>query len=855
MQDTSNNVTIKTLDKVAFRLRKVYIKRAAAIDQIKLVYDDHTEFSIGQDGGRSDTRPVILMEDEFINEVVHERFINYRSAAAAVSFRTNRGRLFEYKPEELTTNLEKEITKAKVDPGYELSSLDIRKGVLFGITQQPVKKGLEGKQFPAKVYAIVNRKMKDDEQTQVKEYGSWHEASADWSNISKQCKLGQAAMLVDVNERRILKKAGKCKESLEKVEKYIYEKGLSSKKDEFKVNMLEGLAVLFKIINTKEDMATFGIVLLFLLLNGIFETENTLIKGNLLNVLGQKNVNNTTETVEATSSLVKFVCNHALNCSDNQHYLVVLLISFSFATLIERLMDAINIWIHHNSCEKRNERMKVLCLQQALSLDMSFYDVHNMHEVRSGMKCHSVNNQLTWNLPYLIQRLCKFVFIAVYIVRINFEVGLILIGGILLFRYFIEERLRRRNRIARRERSKVEWMSDQIFDDALRMLHTIKMFSKERKHIKDFEENQRKKETMISTIVYNRVTTEIVRGTFHTFLFCFALWRLIIVGTNIPGGDLAALFFLLSSFKDNLHSIEFHYNFFKREYPYIDKFIRFHKNKSNVPNGKLKPLKISDESNSQAEIRFNNVSFTYPKRPGQRVIQNLSHVFKPGKMTAIVGHSGNGKSTIAKLLMRLYDPEDGAISINGHNISDIDLEHLHDYISVVPQNPSLFDTTLADNIGYSCTGDKNYEMNDVIEASKRAQCHDFITKFRSGYETFAGNAGNQLSDGQKQRIAIARAAMRKESRILILDEATSSLDAENEELIQKALENLMRDKTIIVIAHRLSTIKNADEVICIKDGNIAEKGTHDSLMRDHGIYYKLIQAQLALPVPEEEEKS
>ena len=257
-----------------------------------------------------------------------------------------------------------------------------------------------------------------------------------------------------------------------------------------------------------------------------------------------------------------------------------------------------------------------------------------------------------------------------------------------------------------------------------------------------------------------------------------------------------------------------------------------------------KSLDLSAFNNYQkrflGNIEFKNVKFHYPSRPKDRVFKGLNLSIKPNKITAIVGHSGAGKSTLAKLISRLYDPTSGDIYVDGHNLKSLNIEHFRSKIAVVDQSPELFNRTLAENIGYGAVGEYNDEM--LENAGKIANC-GFISKFREGFYTFAGYGGSDLSGGQLQRIAIARAAIR-DPKILILDEATSSLDAENEKEVQEALEKLMKGRTVIVIAHRLSTIRNADTIVCMKEGNVIEEGTHDDLMVKKGAYHNLISQQI-----------
>lgn len=233
-------------------------------------------------------------------------------------------------------------------------------------------------------------------------------------------------------------------------------------------------------------------------------------------------------------------------------------------------------------------------------------------------------------------------------------------------------------------------------------------------------------------------------------------------------------------------------------------------------------------------IEFDNVSFKYENRLDY-ALQNISFKVKEKSVTALVGHSGAGKSTIAKLIPRFWDITSGSIKIGEVNIKDIDATTLMDTISFVFQDTFLFNDTLENNIKIA---NSNATTEDMIEACKAAQIHDFILTLPKGYETLAGDRGTNLSGGQKQRITIARAILRN-APIVILDEATAFADPENEEEIIKALANLMKNKTVIVIAHRLSTIKNVEQIIVFDEGKISEIGKHNELLKNQGIYAKL----------------
>ena len=238
-------------------------------------------------------------------------------------------------------------------------------------------------------------------------------------------------------------------------------------------------------------------------------------------------------------------------------------------------------------------------------------------------------------------------------------------------------------------------------------------------------------------------------------------------------------------------------------------------------------------------VAFENVHFAYPTRPDQPALNDISFEVRAGETVAIVGASGSGKSTLFALLLRFYDPVQGFIKIDDTSIREVDLELLRGQISYVSQNPDVFDDSVAENIRF---GSPDVSKEDIVEAAKAAQAHEFIEKLPSSYETRLGEKGTTLSGGQRQRIAIARAFLRK-APILLLDEATSALDSESEEQIQIALERVKKDRTTLVIAHRLSTVQNADKILVLEEGRLVESGKHNALISENGIYSRLANLQ------------
>ncbi len=258
-----------------------------------------------------------------------------------------------------------------------------------------------------------------------------------------------------------------------------------------------------------------------------------------------------------------------------------------------------------------------------------------------------------------------------------------------------------------------------------------------------------------------------------------------------------------------------------------------------------KPLLNSGEGRVlpqlEGRVSWENVDFAYPTRLDMPVLRGFDLTLKPGEVVALVGPSGAGKSTIASLLYRLYDPQAGRVLLDGVPLRELDQDWLRQQIGVVAQEPLLFSTTVAENIRY---GRPTATDAEVEAAAKMANAHNFISTFPEKYQTLVGERGVQLSGGQKQRVAIARAVL-KDPKMLILDEATSALDAESEHLVREALERLMKGRTTLVIAHRLSTVQDADRVIVLDAGRVAQTGTHASLVSEEGIYKRLVERQFA----------
>ncbi|WP_394175821.1 ABC transporter ATP-binding protein/permease [Thalassotalea litorea] len=309
-----------------------------------------------------------------------------------------------------------------------------------------------------------------------------------------------------------------------------------------------------------------------------------------------------------------------------------------------------------------------------------------------------------------------------------------------------------------------------------------------------------------------------------------------VISGKMSGGDLGAFVFYAILVASSLATISEVIGELQRAAGATERLIEI----LNVDNHILPPeTTVVDASLLQPVITFNEVSFNYPSRPDQSAISALTLTVEQGKVLALVGPSGAGKTTIFELLQRFYDPQKGSVRLDGIDIRSLDPKALRDKMALVPQQPALFSSDVMHNIRY---GRPEATDEEVIDAAKKAHAHGFIENLPEGYKSFLGERGVRLSGGQRQRIAIARAIL-KDPDILLLDEATSALDSESEHHVQQALEQLMHNRTTIIIAHRLSTIQHADNIAVMDNGAVVDSGDHESLMQSCELYQRLVHLQ------------
>ena len=482
-----------------------------------------------------------------------------------------------------------------------------------------------------------------------------------------------------------------------------------------------------------------------------------------------------------------------------------------------------------------------LVMENIAEKDIEFFDIYKTGELKeritSSEEC--LNNNFLFRTITLFQHLGKFLFVTYYLFSFTKSLTIAyLITFILKFGWdqLMNNYFEFRNF---RKRMKNRDLYSNSLQEFLTNIRLIKSFATEQYELKKLVELKNKLNRPVFDVqgFFSQIGQFI--HTVSETVILFIVGKRVILG-EMTFGDYTLFQNYSNQMKQTFNQIKNSYEEYRKMFEGWTHFFEIYDYKPKIVSRK----NIIPES-FEGEIEFNNVTFAYPLKPDVNVLKNLSTKIEKGKVVAIVGHSGSGKTTISNLIQRFYDPNEGSITIDGIDLRDFNLAWLRRTIGFVAQEPTLYSTTIEDNVTYGVT---EYTMEQFQKVCELANIDKFVTDkslFPAGYKTLVGEKGARVSGGQKQRIAIARALM-KDSKILVFDEATSALDAESENEVQTAIDNIVKEKgvTTIIIAHRLSTIKNADYILFMNKGQIIEQGTHKELTELNGEYKKLVQRQL-----------
>ena len=469
-----------------------------------------------------------------------------------------------------------------------------------------------------------------------------------------------------------------------------------------------------------------------------------------------------------------------------------------------------------------------------ITLPMNFFNQRRVGELNSRLSADlsQIQDAITTTLAEMIRQTITFIGGVIFLILVSGKLTLMLLSVLPVFVIIAVVFGRFIRKISRQAQDKLA-ESNTIVEETLQGIANVKAFVNE-----SFEVGRYNKS--IREVVSIAMRGAKYRGIFASFIIFCLLGTIVSVvwyGVHLVQiGEISmasmVTFILLSTFVGAAMGS------FPELYATMQKAFGASERVLEILGEKNEPISMIDDENVirqkiHGSLEFNDIQFAYPSRSEISVLNGVSFKASAGEKVAIVGPSGAGKSTIAGLILRFYDAQAGRLLFDEKSASEFSLTDIRNQVAIVPQDVLLFGGSIYENIAY---GKLNASREEVLSAARRANAHDFISGFPEAYETLVGERGVKLSGGQRQRIAIARALL-KDPAILILDEATSSLDSESERLVQEALEELMKNRTSIIIAHRLSTIREADKIVVLEKGKVIESGTHDELLQiDQGLY-------------------
>ncbi len=506
---------------------------------------------------------------------------------------------------------------------------------------------------------------------------------------------------------------------------------------------------------------------------------------------------------------------------------------------VQALFSFFRVVLFNNVTENALRDLRNKAFERMIYMPMDFFNTHKVGELTSRIASDitQIQETLRTTVAEFFRQIVIVVGGIIFLVFISWKLSLIMVATVpvmALIAVFFGRYIRKLSKNAQDFTAS----SNSIIEEALSGIANVKAYTNEAFNLNRFRKTTQEMRNL-------NVRSGLWRGVFVSFIiFClfgaivFIIWQGMMM-TQGPNPTLAKEGFyqfilftiMMGASIGSLPEL----------YANLQKALGAIENLADIMQSSTEPELVSgnDFSPIRGQISMENMHFHYPQRADVSVLNGVNFMIEPNQTLAIVGSSGAGKSTLASLLLRYYEPSEGAIKFDGIDAKELDLEHLRKHLAIVPQEVMLFADTIYENIRF---GKPTATQEEITSAAQQANAWEFIQSFPEGMQTQVGDRGIQLSGGQKQRIAIARAIL-KNPAILILDEATSALDSASEQLVQEALDRLMVNRTAVVIAHRLSTVRKADKILVLQDGKVLEEGTHESLISLNGAYAKFVELQ------------
>ena len=510
---------------------------------------------------------------------------------------------------------------------------------------------------------------------------------------------------------------------------------------------------------------------------------------------------------------------------------------------IQAVLAFFRIYLFNDVTEKVLMTLRKDTYRHLLSLPMNYFNSKRVGELNSRISNDITQIQETFTIVIaeLIRQTLTLTIGIVALTLYSYKLTLIMLGTlpvVIIVAVIIGKKVKAFSKATQEKVSE----SNVIVEETLTAIQSVKSFANEYFEVKRYTHKVDEVRKVAMRGVYARgfMSSFIIFAIFGAFILVIWQAAKLMETGEMSNGDLTTFLFYTIFVGASIGGAADLYSRLQKGVGSTEDLLDIFNETPESINVHDKPEKING---LKGEIEFNNVSFHYPSRADIEVLKNISIKVKQGERLALVGQSGAGKSTLVSLVLRFFEPQSGNLSIDNKSINAYPLSSLRNEMAIVPQEVILFGGNIQENIAY---GNPEATIDEIKLAAKKANALDFIESFPEGFNTIVGERGIQLSGGQRQRIAIARAVL-KNPTILILDEATSSLDSESERLVQDALDELMKGRTSIVIAHRLSTIRKANQILVMKDGKIIERGTHKELIQvDNGAYKNLNDLQIEI---------